>query len=171
MHKVNFYAFAGVGLLHMNPKAEYNGKKYALQPLQTEGISYSRFQLAIPYGLGARFMMTPLSNLIVEWGYRNTFTDYMDDVSSVRYKDVSTLIGGADGLSAKLSDRRRERDPEYPIRPGLGKRGNPQQNDGYFLMNIKYEYYLPYDVGPNSEARKFYKKKRKGVFNPGRKKR
>jgi hypothetical protein len=168
---VNFYAFAGVGLLHMNPKAEYQGKKYALQPLQTEGIPYSRFQLTIPYGLGVRMSITPLTNLIVEWGYRNTFTDHLDDVSRTRYPDPATLSGGANGLSAKLSDRRRERDPEYPIRPNLGKRGNPDQNDGYFIMNVKYEYYLPYDIGPNSEARKFYKKKRKGVFNPGRKRR
>jgi len=158
---VNFYAFAGVGLLHMNPKAEFEGKKYALQPLQTEGIAYSRFQLSVPYGVGVRLSIGPLQNIMIEGGYRTTFTDHLDDISIRRYPDASTLIGGADGIAAKLSDRRRERDPEYPIQPGLGVRGNAQQNDGYFLMNIKYQYYLPYDIGPNSEARKFYRQKRR----------
>ena len=48
---LNFHAFAGIGVLYFNPKAELNGKTYALQPLQTEGKNYSRFQPVIPIGL------------------------------------------------------------------------------------------------------------------------
>ena len=164
----NVYAFAGVGLLHMNPKAEYQGKKYALQPLQTEGEKYSRYQFAIPYGFGVRISVSPLHNIILEGGYRTTFTDYLDDISKKRYVDPATLEGGASGLSATLSDRRKERDPDYPLDYTRGVRGNPENNDGYFLFNIKYQYYLPLQIGGTSGSRSFYRKKRNKVFNPDR---
>jgi hypothetical protein len=162
----NAYAFAGVGVLHMNPKAEYEGKKYALQPLQTEGVAYSQFQITIPYGIGIKFMINPLYNLVIEGGYRTLFTDYLDDMSSATYPDPATLKGGVDGLSAKLSDRRAELNPDYPWNYTRGVRGNPKENDGYFLMNVKLQYYLPKMVGPDAEAKRFYKKKRK-AFRKG----
>ena len=59
--RLNLYGFAGVGLLFTNPKAEReNGEKVALQPLQTEGIRYSRFQPVIPYGIGIKYVPHPL---------------------------------------------------------------------------------------------------------------
>lgn len=147
----NMYAFGGVGFLHFNPKAEYEGKNYALQPLETEGNSYSRLQLSIPYGIGFKFQITPVYNIVLEGGYRTTFTDRLDDISIRRYPDPATLQSD---LSRALSKR--------------GKaivRGNPKENDGYFLMNVKLQYYLPKQVGPNRESNKFYKKKRKGKQN------
>ncbi|HOX83912.1 MAG TPA: DUF6089 family protein, partial [Chryseolinea sp.] len=63
---VNFYAFVGVGLLYTNPKAELDGKKYALQPLKTEDVSYSRLQFVIPYGLGGRIKVNPFFNIAIE---------------------------------------------------------------------------------------------------------
>ena len=164
----NAYAFAGIGLLHINPKAEYEGKKYPLQPLQTEGVKYSRYQTTIPYGIGIKIMIDPLHNLIIEGGYRSTFTDYLDDISSRRYTNPADLKGGPGGLSAILSDRRKERDPDYPLDYTRGVRGNPKQNDGYFLMNVKLQYYLPVAIGPDAEAKKFYRKKRK-AYNPTKK--
>ena len=159
--RVNLYAFAGVGMLHMNPKTEYNGKKYALAPLETEGVNYSRFQMSLPYGFGLKIYLNPLHNIILEGGYRTTFTDYLDDISIRRYPKPADLKGGATSITAKLSDRRRERDPDYPTGSGVGVRGNPKNNDGYFLFNVKYQYYLPFEIGPSSEQNKFYKKKRR----------
>ena len=165
----NFYAFAGVAAFNMNPKAEYQGKKYALQPLETEGVKYNRFQFSIPYGLGVRLSIDPLHNVILEGGYRTTFTDYMDDISIKRYPDPTTLKDGGTGLTTALSDRRKERDPDYPAKPNVGVRGNPLQNDGYFIFNIKYQYYLPFEIGSNLSNSKVYRKKRRGSFNPLRK--
>ena len=164
----NAFGFIGVGVLHMNPKTEYEGKKYALQPLQTEGVKYSQYQVVIPYGLGVRISAGPLYNVIIEGGYRKTFTDYLDDISSKNYADPSTLIGGVDGISAKLSDRRKERDPNYPLDYTGGTRGNPQKNDSYFLFNIKLQYYIPQFIGGGNNGNSFYRKKRKSVFNPNR---
>ncbi len=156
----NLYGFAGIGIMYMNPKAEYQGEKIALQPLQTEGIKYSRFQPVIPYGIGARLKFGPFFNILIEGGYRKTFTDYLDDVSIRRYPDPATL---SSDLSRALSDRRRERDPNYPIRPNLGVRGNPKNDDGYFLLNVKMQYYLPSQVG-NSNKSRLTQKKRKAFY-------
>lgn len=156
---LNLYGFAGLGLTYSNPKAEYNGEYVALQPLQTEGVSYSLFQPVIPFGLGLRIKSGPFFNIAIEGGYRITFTDYLDDVSSVRYPDPASL---SSDLSRALSDRRKELDPNYNTSPGVGKRGNPTSNDGYFLLNIKLEYYLPFDFfqGPSAQKKTFKSKQR-----------
>jgi hypothetical protein len=79
----NVYGYGGVGLLYFNPKAELNGTWHALQPLQTEGVEYSRITPVIPFGLGVRFKFGPNMNIAIEGGYRKIFTDYLDDVSTV----------------------------------------------------------------------------------------
>lgn len=159
--QINFFAFAGIGLLYTNPKTERaNGEKVALQPLQTEGVHYSKFQPVIPMGLGARYKVGPFINIIVEGGYRLTFTDYLDDISSSKYADPATL---SSPLAVELSDRRRELDPDYPLPPGVGIRGNPKNNDGYFLMNIKIQYYLPQVIFAGGQ-RKLYNQKRKSYY-------
>jgi hypothetical protein len=157
---VNFYGFAGIGLLYMNPRAEYQGQKYALQPLETEGVKYSRFQPVIPFGLGTRIKMGPFFNVLIEGGYRKTFTDYLDDVSIRRYPDPAILKSD---LSRALSDRRRERDPDYPVGPNIGVRGNPEYDDGYFLLNVKVQYYLPY-TATKSNKNKLMRKKRSAFY-------
>jgi hypothetical protein len=152
---INFYGFAGLGLLYFNPKAELNDEMHALQPLMTEGVKYSRTQLVIPYGLGARLKMGPFFNLVVEGGYRMTFTDYLDDVSTV-HPDKSTWT---DPVRIALSDRSQE--VGYPARAAGSIRGNPDKNDGYFLLNLKIEYYLRTNfLFKNASSRKLYRTKR-----------
>ncbi|QSE96788.1 DUF6089 family protein [Fulvivirga lutea] len=134
----NLYGFAGLGLLYFNPTAELDGKKYALQPIATEGVSYSRVTLVIPYGLGVRIKVNPFWNLAIEGGFRQTFTDYIDDVST-NYIDNSSF---RDPVDAALADRNLSGTPREAGRI----RGNSEKNDNYFLMNIKVEFYLPADL-------------------------
>jgi hypothetical protein len=149
----NVYGFGGVGFIYFNPKTEYQGKKYALQPLNTEGADYSRIGLVIPFGLGARLKAGPNFNIALEGGYRKTFTDYLDDVSTVHLGTAAF----SDPTAAALSDRR----PELGLTaaPAGTQRGNPSGNDGYFLLNIKVEYYLPWDFGGNGSGRTYSKKR------------
>lgn len=96
------YAFAGVALFRHNPQAQVPdtdllgqpfsdaGEWVDLQPLKTEGKSYSKIQFAIPFGIGARFRVTDFIDVAVEWGMRYTFTDYLDDVSG-NYVDLNTF--------------------------------------------------------------------------------
>lgn len=136
----NVYGFAGLGLIYFNPKAELDGKKYALQPLETEGVSYSRVAPVLIYGGGIKYMINPFFNIALEGGYRQTFTDYLDDVST-QYKDNNSFT---DPIAKQLADRR----PEIglSIKEAGSKRGEPANNDGYFIMNIKLEFYLPPDL-------------------------
>jgi len=152
---INIYGLVGAGILYTNPKTEYQGKKVALQPLQTEGINYTRFQFVIPYGLGISYKTNSYYNIILEGVWRKTFTDYLDDASSTRYLDPALL--GSD-LSRALSDRRKEREPSYVTSPGRGRRGNPDKKDSYMLINIKVEYYLPVKLGIND--RRYRRSKR-----------
>ncbi len=138
--QLNFHAFAGIGVLYINPKAQYQGKWHALQPLQTENKKYSRVQAVIPFGLGARIKLNPFFNILVEAGYRVTFTDYLDDASVTRYPDGALLKSD---LARALSDRRVEIGTQPSNPTTLGKRGNPAKNDGYFITNVTLQYYLP----------------------------
>ncbi|MEM9300379.1 MAG: hypothetical protein AAGA64_18630 [Bacteroidota bacterium] len=167
---LNVYGFAGIGLLYFNPKAQvpdtdWNGAPLsdagdyvALQPLQTEGVDYSRLAIVIPMGIGIKFKAGPFFNIGVEGGYRLTFTDYLDDVSTT-YLLHSTLSG--DPLRQALADRRHELDGNLPplgVEEGQ-IRGNSGDNDGYFILNVKLEYYIPANILSSSKS-KYNRRKR-----------
>jgi hypothetical protein len=96
------FVYAGLAVFHHNPQAQVPktdllgntfsdaGEWVNLQPLQTEGKSYKLIQFAIPFGFGARFRLTEVMDLSGEFGFRYTFTDYLDDVSG-NYVDLNTL--------------------------------------------------------------------------------
>ena len=154
---VNVYGFVGAGMAYINPKAEYNGQTYALQPLQTEGVKYGKFATVIPYGIGVRFKAGPFFNVAIENGWRIMFTDYLDDVSTV-HPDKSSWT---DPIRIALSDR----GPEVGAAPrAVGSiRGNSSKNDSYHLLNIKIEYYLPFEIF-GSQNRRLYNSKRKQYY-------
>lgn len=151
---VNAYVFAGLGVAFFQPKGVVPdnyindggaaiplpdaGEKIRLKPLMTEGEDYNRTTLVIPFGGGVRFKAGPFFNIALEGGYRLTFTDYMDDVST-SFVDQATF--GTDYTAAAMADRR----PEIGLprlEPGA-QRGDPSDNDGYMIYNLKIEYYLP----------------------------
>lgn len=152
---VNPYIFAGIGLTYFNPTAEYQGQRYSLRDYQTENVDYSPMTVVFPYGLGIKYKASPFFNIGLEVGYRHTLTDYLDDVSTV-YVDKS----GAPPIEQALADRR----PEIGLEPlPIGnKRGNPENNDGYAIINIKLEYYLPGDLfGTNQRSLSRPKRRRR----------
>lgn len=169
--KLNLHAFAGIGVLYFNPKAEYQGQKYALQPLQTENVKYSRIQPVIPFGFGARIKLDPFFNILVEAGYRITFTDYLDDASVRRYPDGALL---KNDLARALSDRRVEIDTQPANPTEVGVRGNPKENDGYFITNITLQYYIPkmmfarYNKSYNAKRKWYYKQPGGKIKKPKR---
>lgn len=145
---INFYVFGGIGFLYINPKTEYNGEMIALQPLQTEGIKYSKIQPVIPFGGGVKLKAGPFFNLTLEAGIRKTFTDYLDDISVREYPERAAL--GSD-LAFALSNRS---GGEAQVR------GNPEADDWYLMMNARIQYYLPYDLTA-LRRNKLYTQKRK----------
>jgi hypothetical protein len=165
--RLNLHGFAGIALLYFNPKTVYEGEKYALRPLKTEGVAYGRFQPVLPIGLGARIHVNPFFNILIEGGYRFTFTDYLDDVSKRRYMTPEQLgAAGEESLVYKLHDRRAEvgtQPSTMERRVTVGVRGNPEENDGYFLFNVSLQYYLPSEI-LRSTQRKLYTVKRKSYY-------
>jgi len=146
------YGFLGVAGYYFNPKAQYNGDWVALQPLHTEGQGliptrkpYSRFQFAIPVGVGLKYSLNKTSSIGVEYGIRKVFTDYIDDVSTVYY-DKSELAQNFGDASAQLSDPSLTGGPS-PLGPGCQtcagqQRGDPRDLDHYMFFLITYNYKL-----------------------------
>ncbi len=156
----NIYGFAGIGLLYFNPTTKYNGATVSLPALQTELVKYSTVQPVIPMGIGFRFKLGPFTNLSFEGGFRKTFTDYLDDVSTVHH-DASKYTNPT---AYALSDRRGELNPAQPLKAEGAIRGNPSTNDAYMLYSVKLEYYLPVNFLQKDRSQKTFKNKRKSFY-------
>ena len=77
------YLFGGIAGFHHSPEGTRDGGNtwVDLQALQTEGVNYSKFQFAIPFGGGVRYRINRNLDASFEVGFRKTFTGYLDDVS------------------------------------------------------------------------------------------
>ena len=101
---VGIYGLAGIGVLAFNPKSrDENGRMTALHPLHTEGQGliynhpllgvvegpkqYMRVAIVLPIGAGLKIPINRDWGMKVEAMYRFTFTDYIDDVSGVYFKN------------------------------------------------------------------------------------
>lgn len=132
------YLFAGVAFFHHNPQAQVPktdlqgntlpnaGEWVNLKDFQTEGKDYKLVQIAIPFGLGVRFRLNELIDIAGEFGFRYTFTDYLDDVS----KDYIAF----DKLDGELARAMAYRSNE--VAPGASSKvdeilASPYTADGY----------------------------------------
>ncbi|MDH5382895.1 MAG: porin family protein [Cyclobacteriaceae bacterium] len=137
---INPYVFGGVGMTFFKPKAEYNGQTYSLRKLKTEGRYYSPVTLVVPVGAGVKFKAGPSFTINIEASYHKTFTDYLDDVSTV-YVDPANFTNP---IALALQDRSVELG--YEPRAIGNIRGNPGKKDAYAFFSVKLEYYIPSDV-------------------------
>ena len=161
------YIFVGGGVALYYPYAQYEDKWYYLRPLQTEGVdnAYDVMTVAVPMGAGVNFTFNKKVKLGVEFGYRFTFTDYLDDIST-RYAKESQLPFAESVILANRSDEayaRGEADlpPRTAFVPGT-IRGNPETNDGYLLGQIS----LSYNIASKTS---FHKARYNSVINRRRK--
>ena len=149
------YVFFGISIFRFNPKAYYNGKWYALQPLCTEGQGTTKYndrekyaltQVAIPFGFGWKYALNRNWNLGMELSARKTFTDYLDDVSS-SYVPYDIILAQYGDISAALSNRTGEVDP-YQREPfdASVDRGNSTTNDWYYFAG----FWVTYSILPNA---------------------
>jgi Domain of unknown function (DUF6089) len=183
------FAYAGVAVLHHNPQAKgTDGKWVDLQPLGTEGQNadlpktavnygndpYKLIQVAIPFGIGARFRINEVLDISGEFGFRYLFTDYIDDVSK-NYVDLNLLSDEAQRFSYRsdevqpngneILDRELLVDPRtttsssiFPtVVQGFGSenaehyRGNKKDRDIYTMTSIR----LTYIMGKTFHRAKF----------------
>lgn len=131
--KTTVYALAGIAGFYHTPEAFYNNQWVELKPLRTETKGYKTFQLAIPMGAGVKHAVT--ENIIIgfEASWRKTFTDHLDD--------VSTVYPSLPPNSRTLSDRSWEVSEDGLSKASQGDmRGDPNLKDWYFQTAFTLSY-------------------------------
>lgn len=136
-YKGTFYFIAQAGFFHMDPIGKFNGVEMKLQPLGTEGqgtnlspdSKYSLVQFCVPMGMGAKLTLWKFGTMNFEFGFRKTFTDYLDDVRNDVYVDAVKL-GKENGEWAKQrSNQSLDKNP-------YGKRGTTSTKDWYVFYGV-----------------------------------
>lgn len=106
------YLFAGLGLFYYEPETRYNGTLANLSDYGTEGQylagnanrPYPPIQPAIPFGMGIKVNISRRLSFGMEYGMRLTFTDYLDDVSTVYPNQQELLLVGGQ-VATELSNK------------------------------------------------------------------
>src|SRR5215204_1278342 len=140
------YVFGGVAVFRFNPYAHDTlGNKVFLQPLSTEGQGlsaypdrkpYSLTQFAIPFGAGIKWRINENAVIGYEFGFRKTFFDYLDDLSTT-YVDAATLALERGPKAVEMSYRGGEIKSGNPAYPAGGTiRGGSKLKDWYYFTGI-----------------------------------
>ncbi len=137
------YVFAGISYFQFAPKREVNNVEYDLQSIGTEGQyltgpypkPYKLQQFSIPFGVGFKFKVSKNFDAGAETGFRKTFTDYLDDVST-SYPDKTALYTAQGPVAVYLSD------PSVEPNISFTQRGNPINSDWYVYTNVHLTFYL-----------------------------
>lgn len=145
----NLYGFAGVGAFYFNPKGQTaDGKWVALRPLHTEGQGleggpkqYSNYSIAIPLGAYYKVTFNKIWSVGIEFCYRKTFTDYIDDVGT-SYYDPAALTDAYGSLSAEMADPSLGDIPfaTAPAGDGTPAQRGDRQKDSYMSLELTVSY-------------------------------
>lgn len=150
-HKLRPYGLIGIGGFHMNPKGQdpLTGDWIALKPLHTEGQGfpgtgrkeYKLFQLNVPMGIGLRYYVSETFNISLEVIHRQTFTDYIDDVSTT-YIDPSLFYQHLPASQAAVAERMADKRNNGLASTTDDKRGTSSNNDSYYSIGFKMAFTL-----------------------------
>ncbi len=151
---IQTYGFLGIGGFYYNPKGEWQGRYYALKPLHTEGEgllpgtkSYSNVSVCIPMGMGFKYALNRQWSIGLEFGLRLTFTDYIDDCSTVYANPAAIAAAQPNAFDANLAVH--FANPQLghiPIVDGVNstgpgeQRGDSTHTDSYMFMQITVNY-------------------------------
>ncbi len=148
-YRITPYLSLGFGAFHFNPYAYYEGQKYDLQPLGTEGQGsaaypdrhkYSLWALELPVELGIKYNLSSSWNLQLAASYHFTGTDYLDDVSTTYAGQAAFHSKGTklQQIAAALQDR----SGVYgePIGIKNRQRGNSRNKDQFIMMQLSISY-------------------------------
>lgn len=135
-NNITAYASLGIAFFYHNPKAIRNGELFELHPMNTENVplksQYKLFQMSIPFGGGVKYAITPNFITSFECTWRKTYTDYLDDVSTV-YPETSGNMS--------FTNRTSELGEAHPYAGEPGDmRGNPRFKDWYMHAGITFSY-------------------------------
>lgn len=134
------YLFSGFSVFAYIPQGPGDGGWTNLRPLNTEGQGlpggpnhYKLINYGIPFGVGCKIGLDALWRMSFELSYTKTFTDYLDDVSSVYY-DNSAIEAAYGSTAAYFAD---PSSGEFSNWTDPGEmRGDSKQKDAYFFFNV-----------------------------------
>ena len=159
------YGFGGLALFAFNPKGEKDGEYYALAPLNTEGQGlengpkdYKRISVSVPMGWGVYYLLNHNFKIGMEFGYRWSFTDYIDDASGYFYDNA--IIEESNGETAAYFANPSVSLENVPDDHWYKKdqpRGGSKSNDTYMFTQL----ILSKTFGPSISNKPFKQKKRK----------
>ncbi len=147
--------FIGVGGLKFNPQGKFENRWYNLRPFGTEGQNfsdgpkrYSLYTVVVPLGFNVRKSISRKINLSLEFCHRITFSDYIDDVSTVYY-DNESILNYSGEAAAYLADPsfeflvREDGEVVYTDNTYAGlQRGDSKDKDSYMTMMLGVNYKL-----------------------------
>lgn len=145
----NLFAFVGGGVFYFNPKGQRSdGSWVTLHNLHTEGQGlpggpkqYSKVSFSIPVGGYYKFTWNKIWSIGIEFSYRKTFNDYIDDVGS-SYYDPAALTAAYGPLSLEMADPSLGNIPGATMPAADGTpavRGN-KQKDAFMSLEIMASY-------------------------------
>ncbi len=149
-YKLTPYVSAGFGMFFFDPYAVSTaGTKQKLRDLGTEGQGFAGFptlynksDIEVPLGIGVKYALSKRVKLQLEFNYRITGTDYLDDVSMNRYADKA-MLDLKNPLTAKFAYRGNEVGAgPYPAKYNRLPRGNPEKKDVFYTTQIQVAYKL-----------------------------
>jgi hypothetical protein len=145
----NLYGFGGLGGFYFNPYGRTAGGEWvALRPLHTEGQGlpggpkqYSNFSFNLMAGAYYKVTLNKVWSLGIEFCYRKTFTDYIDDVGT-RYYDPAALTAAYGPLSAQMADPNlgKIEGATAPAGDGTPAQRGDSQKDAYMSLEITVGY-------------------------------
>ena len=155
-HHFAIYLLGGISVYHFNPQSKYEGEWVDLQPLGTEGQGseafpnrekYSLTQVSFPVGGGLKYAFNHNWSLGLEFGFRKTLTDYLDDVS--RTYAPQSVFDGPDDVAYRLSNRTWQTFDEAKDYGANEQRGNPETQDWYMFGGLTLTYTI---AGPHCQG-------------------
>lgn len=167
-HKARSYelmGFVGIGGFYFNPKGKHpvTGQWVKLYPLHTEGQGlpngpkqYKRVSLSIPMGVVYRLIINKQWGFGVEFNYRKTFTDYIDDVSTTYY-DKTSLRDAYGQTSVTMSDPSLGNIPgaTMPDGSGMAAQRGDKDRDAYMGLQVTVSRFFPPKRGKSKLRSKF----------------
>lgn len=157
--------FVGVGAFYFNPKGKNpeTGKYEKLYPLHTEGQGlpggpkqYKRIAISVPVGICVHYIVDKLWSVGLEFSYRKTFTDYIDDVSTTYY-DKAALTAAYGETSALMSDPGKGEiyGASSPNADGSRAQRGDKQKDSYATLQVTIGRFFPPKHGRTKLRSKF----------------
>mgnify|MGYP001553336719 CR=1 FL=1 len=151
--KIRPYGVVGIGVFHFNPKGEYiapdgSSKWVPLQPLHLEGQGFAEYpdrkpysltQMEIPMGFGFKYYLKENMYVGMEVLHRQTFTDYVDDVSTAYIDNTlfAKYLTPQQTILANQLNNRQNLLAGSATRTMDPQRGDPTQNDAFFSTIIR----------------------------------